>query len=115
MPKLIVKVTKRPQDPWILSMSEPPSLQYFTQEQIDTIMLPYFVEIRAMTGLLDIVDSTEGDTKSVEYIFDTMENMSKSKAVMVDSDLAKARADIIRNAMVNNGIDPYTLETQIVN
>lgn len=115
MPKLIVKITKMPQDPWILTMDSPPSLAYFTQEEIDTVMLPYFKEIRKIPGLINITETTDGNIKQVEYTFDTMENMSKSKPVMVDSDLAKQRAEIIRLAMVNNNITPYTIETLVNN
>lgn len=115
MPKLIIKITKAPEDFWILTMNSPPSLTYFTQEEIDTVMLPYFKEVRKIPGLINITEITEGNTKNVEYIFDTMENMSKSKSVMVDSALAKQRAEIIKLAMVNNNLTPYIIETLISN
>ncbi len=115
MPKLIIKITKTPEDPWILATDSPPSLVYFTQTEIDTVMRPYFKDIRKIPGLINITETTEGNIKSIEYSFDTMENMSKSKPVMVDSDLAKQRAEIIRLAMVNNNITPYTIETLVSN
>lgn len=115
MPKLIVKITKNLDDPWILTMDSPPSLEYFTQEEIDTVMIPYFKEVRKIPGLISITETTDGNTKRVEYTFDSMENMSKSKPVMVDSELAKQRASIIRLAMLNNNITPYNIETIISN
>jgi hypothetical protein len=113
MPKLTLKITKQPSDPWILTTNEPPSLTYFTQENIDAVLKPYFKDIRKMPGLLNITESTDGNIKYVEYTFDTVENMSNSKFVMVDSDLAKQRVEIIRLAMLYNNITPYTIETII--
>lgn len=109
MPSLIIKVIKRPEDPWILNMTTPASLEYFSQSDITDVLSPFHKQVYEMPGLIGIEETTEGDIKTVKYTFDTTENMANSRAVMVESDLAKRRAEVIRLAMANHNIPPYTM------
>ncbi len=94
-------------------MNSPASPAYFSESEINDVMNPYFKEVRKIPGLIDIQEITEGNVKSVKYIFDTAQNMANSKSIMVGSDLAKRRTEIIRLAMLNNNISPYSIETII--
>lgn len=114
MPTLQVKLTKNPEDPWILLLNTYPGLEYFTQDQIDTILKPYINAVKELPGLLNISESIEENTLTLSYEFDTNEHLINSRSLMIDSNLAKSRSTLLNQIMLANGIQPYTVKVSIV-
>lgn len=114
MPTLQITLTKRSIDPWILTMDVTPSLEYFTQDEIDNILVAHMNAVRAIPGLVNISETTDGDTKVVSYEFDTMEHAAASKSVMVDAPLAKEREALLQRVMEKHSIQPYFIQTTTI-
>lgn len=114
MPTLQITLTKRSIDPWILTMDIIPSLEYFTQDEIDNILTAHMDDVRNIPGMVNITESTDGDIKVVSYTFDSMEHATASKAVMVDSELAKSREALLKRVMEKHNIEPYFIQTTML-
>jgi hypothetical protein len=114
MPTLQITLTKRDIDPWILTTNVAPSLEYFTQDEIDNILVAHMNAVRNIPGLINISETTEGNTKVVSYVFDSMEHAKDSKYIMVDSELAKAREELLKRVMLKHSIEPYFIQTTTI-
>lgn len=79
MAKIIVTVTKRENDPWILLKKDIVN-QVFTQDEIDLIIRPYIDYLKSMPGYLYDQSSVtiNGNTAISEIVFDTNENLESA-------------------------------------
>ncbi len=86
--KIIVKLIKNEDDPWILTKQDLlPSL--FTQEEIATHISPFFAYIRTLPGYLaeEASNVIEGNISTTTIAFDTYENMLNGKEKLFGDDL----------------------------
>lgn len=114
MPKLKITIQKRTEDPWILNLGQPISNVYFTEQEITDVIRPYWQSVEQMTGLLSVNDEVETDTRTVTYVFDTLENLIASKEITTNTQLAITRTQLMQQVMARNNIQPYTLQSEIV-
>lgn len=79
MAKIIVTVTKRESDPWILLKKDMVN-QIFTQDEIDLIIRPYINYVKSLPGYLYDQSSVtiNGNTAVSEMVFDTNENLESA-------------------------------------
>ena len=75
MAKIINTITKQEQDPWIM-VGAAFRNDYFTQEEIDTIITPYFAFLDQLAGYnkTDSAAVVDGNQATVTTVFDTAED-----------------------------------------
>lgn len=115
MAKLIIKLTKQPQDPWILLSDT----SQFTQEEIDTIITPYYDYVKTLPGIQVqtpfpepvITDNTSVST----LLFDTNKDIivARDKLFLEPKDAAVINKNaLIRQKLMAAGVK-YTVETEL--
>lgn len=114
MPKLKVTIQKRTEDPWVLNMNQPISTVYFTEQEINDILLPYWQSVQQLTGLLSIIEEKTDDVRLVIYDFDTMENLIASKEATSNTDLGRARTQLMQQVMTRNNFQPYVVQSEVL-
>ena len=111
MPTLTTTLTKQENDPWILSKDGPSNI--FTYEEIQNSLKPYWEAVQALSGLVSISETTDGNVKTVVYTFDTQDNLDAGREFIFNSALATSRKDVLATAMTRNNISPYTFTSLI--
>lgn len=70
MPKIITILTKKDSDPWMdQSLSD-----FYTQNEIDTIINPYTDYVKGMKGYIDTERVYSGNTETITRNFETPED-----------------------------------------
>lgn len=114
MARLITVVTKYIFDPWMIVTPEN-APQYFSQEEIDTILTPYFDYVRNLPGIIPEKFkqyTTDTQTTNVRE-FDTVENAKNALFKM--SVYSDEPIVIARNTLVQNKTKELGLHFEITN
>lgn len=98
-------------DPWIVVTED----TYITQEQIDTIIKPFWTEFTSLPGFQSnsTTYSEDGSQSTITTVFDTLENLESAIAFFKTSDLGKQRFELFKVAFDAAGIAQYTVEDTI--
>lgn len=80
MTKLITILTKKVWEPWVAVETDGSPNEYFTQEELDTVMTPYAAYVKSQPGLdISLTEKyrTDTDMVTVRY-FDTLEHAQQA-------------------------------------
>ena len=82
MAKLILKLAKQPGDPWITMLDS----SKFTQEELDTVINPYFEYVRSLPGLQIQTPPPQAvfydDTNESTMLFDTEQDAINARELL---------------------------------
>jgi hypothetical protein len=98
-----ITLTKKETDPWITLNTIDDN---FTQNEKDTIITPFLQFESTLEGLHSGYPTyvTEGDTHTITYVFDTIENLTSSRNAHLDNDICKVKNELFSNALKAKGI-----------
>ena len=88
MSKIIITITKKDNDPWILFKSGIAS-SVFSQQEINDVVKPFFDFLKSIPGYdYDSSGTTiDGNTSRTEMVFDTKENMMNAFSKLFGPDV----------------------------
>jgi len=108
MPKIVKIITNNNPmgiKPWIFPENYS---QYFTQNEIETILNPYFDYVQSLTGFVGTTQEEVGDTLVVKLEFDTVENLEAARTVLEGAnqhEIVKTRMDLLKNKLAELGAE----------
>lgn len=107
MPKIITNITKRENDPWILiEKNILEQGQIFTQEEINSTILPFLVFLRNLPGYDHSAQGTviNGNQATITMTFDTSADMISAKAKLFGPSVTDTVV-INKNALLKSKIE----------
>lgn len=90
--------------------------KYFSQEEIDNILMPYYNTIHSLPGLLSVTPIQVDDyTRTVTYELDTKENLQGLLNFLhrPDSQLSRDRQILVGIKRAELELPPYKYESKI--
>lgn len=81
--------------------------EQFTQEEIQTILVPYFTFLKSLPGFVETINTTDGNVKTTKITFDSQENLANAMSVLYGEGadpVVKAKNDLITSKMDQLGL-----------
>jgi hypothetical protein len=104
MPKIVKTITNHSNTKaWILDSEYP---QYFTQEEIDTVLTPFTTFMTGLTGNMGYTVEEVDNKLVIKQEFDTHENMVAAVQVTTGNNadaIVKTRNDLIKTKLTELG------------
>lgn len=105
MPKIvktIVNTNTGGSKPWILDSQQQ---DYFTQEEINDIIIPYTEYMKNLPGAISIeVEEVDTTLLIVKLEYDTEENLQNALAEQKENNIVKRRNDLYKSKMNQLGL-----------
>jgi len=104
MVKTIINTSPNGTKPWILDSQRQ---EYFTQEEINNIIIPYTEYVKNLPGALSIDVQEVDNTLVVKQEFDTQENLNNAavaQAKDTQNSIVKLRNELYENKMKDLGL-----------
>jgi hypothetical protein len=105
MPKIVKRIVNtnlNGNKPWILDSQQQ---DYFTQEEIDDIIIPYTEYMKNLPGALSIdIKEVNNTLLTIELEYDTEENLQNAVAMQKENAIVKRRNDLYKSKMDELGL-----------
>jgi hypothetical protein len=109
MPKIVKRIVNtnlNGNKPWILDSQQQ---DYFTQEEINDIIIPYKQYMKNLPGALSIdIEEVDSTLLVVKLEYDTEENLQNAVAVQKENVIVKRRNDLYKSKMNELGLTSVT-------
>lgn len=109
MPKIVKRIVNtnlNGNKPWILDSQQQ---DYFTQEEIYDIIIPYTDYMKNLPGALSIdIKEVNNTLLTIELEYDTEENLQNAVAVQKENVIVKRRNDLYKSKMNELGLTSVT-------
>ena len=109
MPKIVKRIVNTNLNgtkPWILDSQQQ---DYFTQEEIDDIIIPYTEYMKNLPGAISIdIEEVNNALLVVKLEYDTEENLQNALAEQKENSIVKRRNDLYKSKMNELGLTSVT-------
>ena len=109
MPKIVKRIVNTNLNgtkPWILDSQQQ---DYFTQEEIDDIIIPYTEYMKNLPGAISIdIEEVNNALLVVKLEYDTEENLQNALAEQKENYIVKRRNDLYKSKMNELGLTSVT-------